>query len=178
MWCTLGMPPPRTEDGTSLTRLCRNVVAYSIMTNAPQPYRFKSRTLRLQIPSAITLLPDTRFFRTIRESQVWRFLVAAGFTVRTWARRSIFGDRLFLRFEGPANILIQARGNTISETLTNRDVNEIADAPAGAVQQAAQLEAATTKPAVISSPASPIPATKTSYASVGTDGKVQFGSGP
>ncbi|KAF2152592.1 hypothetical protein K461DRAFT_225950 [Myriangium duriaei CBS 260.36] len=155
-----------------------NVVAYSIIKNAPQPYRFKSRSMRLQIPSPSTFLPDTRFFRTMRESQFWRFLVAFGFTLRTWARRSIFGDRLFLRFEGPANILIQARGNKITDTLTNRDVNEIADAPAGAIQQASQLSTITAESANAAAPIKPIPATKTSYASIGSDGKVKFGSSP
>lgn len=71
-----------------------NVVAYSMMQNAPQPYRFKSSALRLQIPNPLTWLPDTRFFRSIREAPVWRYLRDALFTVRTWARRSIWGDRV------------------------------------------------------------------------------------
>ncbi|PSK46390.1 hypothetical protein B9Z65_5358 [Elsinoe australis] len=154
-----------------------NVVAYSIMANAPQPYRFKSSVLRFQIPSSKTLLPDTRFIRTIRESQIWKFLTAFTFTVRTWARRSIFGDRLFLRFEGPANILLQARGNTIRESLTKRDVNEIADTPAGTVQQTKYAKIASDEAAerdAAQKTATPIRPTKTSYASVGGDGKVAF----
>ncbi|KAF2227856.1 mitochondrial biogenesis AIM24-domain-containing protein [Elsinoe ampelina] len=153
-----------------------NVVAYSIMKNAPQPYRFKSSSLRFQIPNPTTLLPDTRFLRTIRESQIWRFLSAFAFTVRTWTRRSIFGDRLFLRFEGPANILLQARGNSISESLTNRDVNEIADAPAGAVLQTKYARTASDEAAEKASEPKPVPVrpTRTSYASVGGDGKVAF----
>ncbi|GAM85732.1 hypothetical protein ANO11243_037400 [Dothideomycetidae sp. 11243] len=155
-----------------------NVVAYSVMKNAPQPYRFKSSSMRLQIPNPITLLPDTRFFRIMRESQLWRFLAGFSFTIRTWARRSVFGDRLFLRFEGPANILIQARGNSLTEALTNRDVSEIADAPAGAVQQARQISDASAHSASVVSPSQPIAATTTSYASVRPDGKVQFEKGP
>lgn len=71
-----------------------NVIAYSIMQHAPQPYRFRSSTLRFQIPNPVSLLPDTRFFKTIRESQVWRFLTSTVFTFRTWTRRTIWGDRV------------------------------------------------------------------------------------
>ncbi|KAF4554707.1 Mitochondrial biogenesis AIM24-like protein [Elsinoe fawcettii] len=154
-----------------------NVVAYSIMQNTPQPYRFKSSTLRFQIPSPTTLLPDTRFIRTIRESQIWKFLSAFAFTVRTWTRRSIFGDRMFLRFEGPANILLQARGNSISDSLTNRDINEIADAPAGAVLQTKYARIDSQEAAEKAAEQKPTPgqATRTSYAQVGGDGKVAFG---
>lgn len=71
-----------------------NVIAYSVMQHAPQPYRFKSNNLRFQIPNPLTLLPDTRFWRTMRESTVWRLVKDSAFTVRTWARRTIWGDRV------------------------------------------------------------------------------------
>ena len=71
-----------------------NVIAYSIMQHAPQPYRFRSSTLRFQIPSPSSLLPDTRFFRIVRESRTWRILAATAFSTRTWARRTIWGDRV------------------------------------------------------------------------------------
>ncbi|PNS21645.1 hypothetical protein CAC42_1499 [Sphaceloma murrayae] len=154
-----------------------NVVAYSVMQNAPQPYRFKSSVLRFQIPSPATILPDTRFVRTVRESQIWKFLAAFLFTTRTWARRSIFGDRLFLRFEGPANILLQARGNSITESLSTRDINEIADSPAGAVQQTKHAKIASedaSEREAAQKTITPIPPTKTSYANVGGDGRVSF----
>jgi hypothetical protein len=80
-----------------------NVIAYSVMQNAPQPYRFKATSFRLQIPNPITWLPDTRFWRTMRESTVWRFFRTAGFAVRTWARRTIWGDRVspgMIKFSG------------------------------------------------------------------------------
>jgi len=150
-----------------------NILAYAIMQRAPQPYRFKSSNFRLQIPSVSSYLPETRFFQTVRASQVWRFLASASFTVRTWARRSIWGDRLFLRFEGPANILLQSRGNSFTEALTNRDINEIADAPAGTVQLAvgADKQSSGSASPVAARPASP---TKVSYATVKGDGNVEF----
>ncbi|EME42449.1 hypothetical protein DOTSEDRAFT_101764, partial [Dothistroma septosporum NZE10] len=111
----------------------RNVIAYSMMQHAPQPYRFKSNNLRLQIPNPFTWLPDTRFWRTIRDSTLYKLLRDASFAIRTLARRTIWGDRLFLHFKGPATILVQSRATRLSESFTNQDVNEVADAPAGAV---------------------------------------------
>ena len=71
-----------------------HVMAYSQMQHAPQPYRFKATSMRLQIPSVTTWLPDTRFWRLMRESTVWTFLRNAAVTVRTWSRRTIWGDRV------------------------------------------------------------------------------------
>lgn len=45
-------------------------------------------------------------------------------------------SQLFLRFEGPSTLLVQSRASRISDVLTLRDVNEIAESPPGAVQDA------------------------------------------
>ncbi|KAL1310899.1 hypothetical protein AAFC00_001129 [Neodothiora populina] len=150
-----------------------NLIAYSVMQHAPQPYRFRSSTLRFQIPSPSSLLPDTRFFRIMRESQSWRFIASAAYTMRTWARRTIWGDRLFLRFQGPANILIQSRGASIRESLSAGDVNEIADTPAGVVQSALAPAKPVEAPKQSSQPAAPV---KLNYATVSKDGKVDISS--
>jgi hypothetical protein len=71
-----------------------NVVAYSMMQHPPQPYRFKANLLRLQIPRVTGWLPDTRFWRTLRETTIWRFVRNSAFTLRTVARRTIWGDRV------------------------------------------------------------------------------------
>jgi uncharacterized protein (AIM24 family) len=71
-----------------------NIIAYSMMQHAPQPYRFKSNNLRLQIPNPLTWLPDSRFWRTLRESTAWRLTRNAAFKVRTWTRRTVWGDRV------------------------------------------------------------------------------------
>jgi len=71
-----------------------NVIAYSMMQNPPQPYRFKANVQRFQVPSLTAWLPDTRFWQTMRESTLWTFVRNASFTVRTWARRTIWGDRV------------------------------------------------------------------------------------
>ncbi|KAL1586020.1 hypothetical protein WHR41_04795 [Cladosporium halotolerans] len=148
-----------------------NLIAYSMMQHAPTPYRFKANLLRFQIPNPTTMLPNTRFWQTMRESNAWTFTRNAVFTLRTWGRRTIWGDRLFLHFKGPANIIIQSRGGHLSDVLTTRDVNEIADSPAGSVTQALISPAeAGSSPIAPAAKASP---TTMSYASV-THGKVDF----
>jgi Mitochondrial biogenesis AIM24 len=59
--------------------------------------------------------------------------------VRTWSRRTIWGDRLFLQFTGPTTILIQSRASRVRDVLTAREVNEIADTPPGTVKEAVRL---------------------------------------
>jgi len=81
-----------------------------------------------------------------------------------------FGQ-LFLHFRGPANIIIQSRGGSLTDVLTTRDVNEIADSPAGEVSKAlsspAEAGVQTTTPAAKASP------TTVSYATI-NHGKVDF----
>lgn len=73
-----------------------NVLAYTVTQNPPLPYRLKSSSLRFQIPGIDlgSLLPDTKFFRAMRESGTWRAITKIYFTVRTWSRRTIWGDRV------------------------------------------------------------------------------------
>jgi Trk K+ transport system NAD-binding subunit len=40
--------------------------------------------------------------------------------------------QLFLQFQGPTTILVQSRANRVRDVLSDREVNEIADTPAGA----------------------------------------------
>lgn len=62
----------------------------------------------------------------------------------------LMASQLFLQFEGPATILLQSRAATVTETLSTRQVNEIADATPGEVREAvetvAEPEPADTKP--------------------------------
>ena len=43
---------------------------------------------------------------------------------------------MFLRFEGPTTLLLQSRASRVSDALTLKDVNEIAESQPGAVQDA------------------------------------------
>jgi len=161
-----------------------NVVAYTQTAHPPLPYRFRSTTLKLQIPSLASYLPDTRFFREMRKTATWKFLSSTAFTLRTWARRSIWGDRLFLQFQGPTTLLLQSRGSHISDSLTSRDINEIADAPAGSVHEAVTLDLSKENAAASSGSRSVAPAVKAAeekpttvtFATVGSGGTVKFKS--
>ncbi|ETN42845.1 uncharacterized protein HMPREF1541_02003 [Cyphellophora europaea CBS 101466] len=116
-----------------------NILAYALSStsNAPQPYRFKSSTLKFQIPLSLgNWFPTPAFWRAAQESNTYKFLHNVLRRMRTWSRRTIWGDRLFLRFEGPTTLLIQSRASRIRDILTSEEVNEIADAPAGLAAEA------------------------------------------
>lgn len=73
-----------------------NVVAYTMSATPPLPYRFKSSNFRLQVPDLGfgTLLQRVKFFRVMSETATWRALAGSSHTLRTWLRRSIWGDRV------------------------------------------------------------------------------------
>ncbi|KAL3426233.1 hypothetical protein PVAG01_03024 [Phlyctema vagabunda] len=151
-----------------------NVVAYTITQHPPLPYRLKSSSLRFQVPSLGLgyLIPDTKFFRVMKTSETWKTIGRLLFNLRTAARRTIWGDRLFLQFHGPTTILMSTRASQISDVLTARDVNEIADSPAGAIQSAVTLEAKPEEEVVQRKAIAP---TGFHVAEVGKTGEVKFG---
>lgn len=150
-----------------------NVVAYTITQHLPHPYRFKSSNLRFQVPSLGLgyLLRDIKFVRVMKETNTWRSITNLLYTIRTAARRTIWGDRLFLRFQGPTTILVSSRASRINDVLTARDVNEISDTPAGAVHKA--IEHADTADKETTKPTIDVP-TGFHMAKVGRDGTVKF----
>ena len=166
-----------------------NVLAYSASspTPAPQPYRFKSTNVRFQIPLQLgNFFPSSKFVETLKTSETYKFIVNSLLRIRTWNRRTIWGDRLFLKFRGPTTILVQSRAARVSDVLTAQEVNEIADAPAGVVREAIEgsqapkgldmsrtgIEGATPSAATSTTGATRQP--KLSVASVSSDGKVTF----
>lgn len=108
-----------------------SVVAYTVTRSPPAPFRFKSSILRLQVPSFPTGLANVEFFRVMRTTKTYKTIARLLYNLRTSLRRTIWGDRLFLQFKGPATLLMSSRGVRLSDSLTSADVNEIADAPAG-----------------------------------------------
>lgn len=126
-----------------------HVVAYSVAPHPPLPLRLKSTRLHLQVPAlppsvtraAGRLVPGglASFWTAMRDTDTYRFLARTLFAARTAARRSIWGDRLFLHFRGPTTILMSSRGVRVAEVLTKDDVNEIADTEAGVVADAVEL---------------------------------------
>ncbi|KAI0377157.1 mitochondrial biogenesis AIM24-domain-containing protein [Hypomontagnella monticulosa] len=149
-----------------------NVVAYTMTKQPPLPFRFKSSGIRFQVPAITSWLGENEFLRNMRSTQTYKFLAQLLFNLRTAARRSIWGDRLFLQFRGPMTILMSSRGTRISDVLTGADVNELADAPAGVVPATVEL---VTKPKSDTTPKTEdAAAVKINVASIGADGKASF----
>ncbi|PVH94238.1 hypothetical protein DM02DRAFT_618759 [Periconia macrospinosa] len=124
------------KAGESYVAHPSNVVAYTTSTNPPLPFRFKSSALHFQVPDLGfgSLLQNIKFFRIMSQTATWRAVATLSHTLNMWLRRSVWGDRLFLRFEGPTTILIQSRASRLSDSLTLTDVDEIANTPPGAVE--------------------------------------------
>ncbi|KAK1593468.1 mitochondrial biogenesis AIM24-domain-containing protein [Colletotrichum navitas] len=149
-----------------------HVVAYSVSRNPPLPMRLKSNILRFQVPSITGLFPETSFVKAMRDTSTYKNLSRWMYSLRTTLRRTIWGDRLFLQFRGPTTLLMSSRGVTIADSLTNKEINEIADAPAGTVPEAVELA---TKPKMEETPAFKEQAPSAIHVvSVTRDGKVNF----
>lgn len=164
-----------------------HVVAYSVDKNAPVPFRFRSSGIRLAVPALPeSLIPKglAKFWKDTKETAAYKFLARVLFSLRTTARRSVFGDRLFLQFQGPTTILMSTRGVRVRDVLTREDVNEIADSEAGVVPKAVEQAVKPKKAEDISEPSAGSSASTSvrqgdkpvsiHVASVGKDGKVQF----
>jgi hypothetical protein len=84
------------KAGESYTAHPSNVVAYTASATPPMPFRFKSSRLGLQVPDLGfgTLLQRVKFFRVMGETATWRTLASTFHTLKTWLRRSIWGDRV------------------------------------------------------------------------------------
>ncbi|MCJ1265421.1 Altered inheritance of mitochondria protein 24, mitochondrial [Lobaria immixta] len=155
-----------------------NVIAYTINSTPPSPYRLKSSSFRLQTPNIniTSLFRDIRFFRVMQETVTWQAIRKLFFSLRTWSRRTIWGDRLFLEFHGPTKILLQSRASRLNEMLTNEEIDAIAGTTPGAVHQIAKLQSNENEKKTDSreqtSSAKQVP--KMSFASVGQDGKVKI----
>ncbi|OJJ98032.1 hypothetical protein ASPACDRAFT_80143 [Aspergillus aculeatus ATCC 16872] len=174
-----------------------NVVAYTISSNPPRPYRFKSTTLKLQVPGLKSLpafiqsyIQSSKFLQAMSEADTWKSTMKLVHRLRTWSRMTIWGDRLFLQFDGPTTILLQTRGPRINEVLTKHEVNELASAPRGLTIGPAKpptpAEEASRKAAEEAVNAAPVPSrtpddlfqeakgTSQSVARLTKDGKVVF----
>ena len=172
-------------EGETYTVHPANVLAYtaSSPSPAPQPFRFKSTNVRFQIPLQLgNFFPSSKFVETMKTSSTYKFMANVLYRMRTWSRRTIWGDRLFLQFQGPATLLIQSRAARVNDILTAQDVNEIADTPAGAVPDTIANIRPTGPELSKPGPALPAPAApvqpRISTASVGHDGKVTIVTTP
>lgn len=125
-------------EGEEFTAHPSHVVAYSVTRSPPLPFRFRSSAFRLQVPRLTSWIPDAEFFRVMRTTETYKTAARLLYGFRTALRRTVWGDRLFLQFKGPATLLVSSRGLRVAEALTNDEVNEVADAPPGVVGKAAK----------------------------------------
>ncbi|KKA28883.1 hypothetical protein TD95_000257 [Thielaviopsis punctulata] len=117
-----------------------HVVAYSVGRTPPLPFRFKGSSVSLQVPSVVSgWLGSLKWVQDVKSTEAYRVVTRVAHSIRTSLRRTIWGDRLFLQFQGPATLLMSSRGVRIADSLTSADVNEIADAPAGELHAAVGL---------------------------------------
>ncbi|KAJ5231112.1 hypothetical protein N7489_011820 [Penicillium chrysogenum] len=122
------------KDGEQYIAHPSNVVAYTMASNPPRPYRFKSTTLNFQVPGLKTLprlLQNAKFVRDVSDSKAYKTTMQWFHKLRTWSRMTIWGDRLFLQFDGPMTILVQSRGPRLNDVLSAQEANEIANVPSG-----------------------------------------------
>ncbi|KAF4337534.1 altered inheritance-mitochondria 24 mitochondrial [Fusarium beomiforme] len=172
------------KEGEEFVAHPGSVIAYSISRYPPQPFRFKSNSLRLQVPSLSRWISVPEWVKTVRNSEVWKYLARAFYSLRTATRRTIWGDRLFLQFHGPTKILMSSRGVRASDVLTTKQVNEIADAQPGVLTEALDLknkpkltDGIETKPAPVKRVAPEVEdksVTGIHVTTVEKDGKVKF----
>ena len=74
----------------------RNVVAYTASVTPPMPFRFKSSNFRLQVPDLGfgSFVQNSKFFNNMSKTTTWRAIATTWYTLKTWMRRSIWGDRV------------------------------------------------------------------------------------
>ncbi|KAL9054002.1 MAG: hypothetical protein Q9162_004408 [Coniocarpon cinnabarinum] len=129
----------RLKEGEEYLAHPSHVVAYSISSNAPSPYRLSHTRLRLAIPSLGEYLPETQFIKAVRESRTFLFLGRVLFRLRQWLRVAMWGERVFLRLRGPGTVVVQGRpGGVVSgvrDSMDEREVREWVDSPAGTLQK-------------------------------------------
>lgn len=161
-----------------------HVVAYSVTSTPPLPFRLRSTSLRLQVPSIPAsivqglgrLVPEglSEFWNNMRDTSTYQYLARVLFTLRTTTRRSIWGDRLFLQFKGPGTVVMSSRGGRLRDVLAREQVAEIADVEAGVVPEVIKDIGKPKTDEVVKQDDN---VAKISVASVGKDGKVTFEEG-
>lgn len=152
-----------------------SVMAYSISRNLPQPFRFKSSSVRFQIPSLASWMPKSEFVKNMRKTSAYKYMAGLLYSLRTTTRRTIWGDRLFLQFKGPTTIFMSSRGVRVADVLSNQQVNEISDVPAGELPQSFNmLTKSEGESAEAMKPSNEQALSAIHVAAVGKDSKVTF----
>ncbi|KAI5793885.1 mitochondrial biogenesis AIM24-domain-containing protein [Peziza echinospora] len=126
------------QPGEEFIVHANNLLAYSLNTplSPPTPHRLPATTLTLQIPHLripsslsrriLPTLPTPALLTTLAHSKTYKTLARLAWNIRTWSRRTVFGDREFLRFNGPVTVLIQSRaGGTVRDVLGREEMRGV-----------------------------------------------------
>ena len=72
------------------------MLAYTINSKPPVPYRLQSSTFRLHVPEIklSSIFSSIRFFTVMQQTATWRLISQLFSKLRTWTRRVIWGDRV------------------------------------------------------------------------------------
>ncbi|GAO46422.1 hypothetical protein SAICODRAFT_75258 [Saitoella complicata NRRL Y-17804] len=130
------------EAGESYLLSPSNLLAYSATSSSPSsptPYRLQSsaqRMFNLQVPSlsGLVKIPESDFLSQVQTSTAFKTAAKLWTKARAWTRRTIYGDKQFQKFEGPATILVQSRARGFTDIISTRQVSEMAELTPGAAQ--------------------------------------------
>ncbi|MCJ1341881.1 Altered inheritance of mitochondria protein 24, mitochondrial [Peltigera leucophlebia] len=151
-----------------------NVLAYTINSKPPVPYRLQSSTFRLHVPEIKlpSFFASIKFFTVMQQTATWRIISQLFSKLRTWTRRVIWGERLFLQFHGPTTVLLQSRSPKLSESFSDEEIDQVVKLPPVATQEAAKQPLSGTKEERVILQENKAP--RMSLASIGSDGKVKI----
>ncbi|KAF3926488.1 hypothetical protein AA313_de0208239 [Arthrobotrys entomopaga] len=125
-------------DGEEMIIHPTHLLAYSIGLERPRPYRLAQTTLRFQLPRLAilrSLFPRSQFIETMMRTETYKAISKVLYGFKTWLRRVLWGDRLFLQFKGPSTILVQSRTSRLADMFTKDEINDIAAVEPGALDQ-------------------------------------------
>ncbi|KAK6509313.1 Altered inheritance of mitochondria protein 24, mitochondrial [Arthrobotrys musiformis] len=125
-------------DGEEMIIHPTHLLAYSIGPDRPRPYRLAQTTLRFQLPKLSLLrglFPKSEFIATMTKTDTYQTISKILYNTKTWVRRVLWGDRLFLQFKGPSTILVQSRTSRLTDVFTKDEINDTASAEPGALDK-------------------------------------------
>ncbi|KAK9463675.1 mitochondrial biogenesis AIM24-domain-containing protein [Lipomyces oligophaga] len=116
-----------------------NVLAYTSSLPAAVPVfqRVKHTRVNFSVPTWLggnlfkkSDSPIASLATSVSENEVYRFLSRAWFQVKSGIRRFIWGNDMFIRFQGPCTILIQSRATRLADLISAREVRQAYEAAA------------------------------------------------
>ncbi|EPQ67881.1 Bgt-1247 [Blumeria graminis f. sp. tritici] len=122
----------RLKDGEKFVVNPSNVVAYTLTQQLPEPYRLPSSRYDLKQPwmNRITdLMYKFSPTRDLFKARLWHRAVQLFNTILKWSRQAVFGNELFMKFTGPATILISSRTAQFNDWRSLQDAKPVGAEP-------------------------------------------------